>query len=189
MLGALTVQRFVRWIFQSVHQGEPASFVVTGSPDQAARTLAASMPRRRLFGLRDDVVGSVSTTRVVIGRNWLFVPGFAPHFRGQFVTRNGHTHLEGRFQLYLPPRVFMTIWFGFFAVFCLGIIGLTLVALVTSPVAAWRVLLSGAGFLAVGLAFMALAAWWVRSMFRMYGWRAEVEQITTHIRQALRKRV
>lgn len=178
---------FARWIFQSVHQTEPASFAATGSPKKAAQTLEASIHRRR-FTFRDKVVGSVSTTRVVLPLS-PFQFSFAPTFRGQFVTRCGRTHLEGRFQLNVAAQVIVTIWFGFGAIFCLVAMGFTLMALVTSQVAPWRALLGGAVSLAAALGLMALGAWWVRLSCRMYSWRYHVEFITAHIRQVLGKRV
>lgn len=152
-------QRFVQSVLGSMHDAEPASFMAAGSPEQAARTLAASTPRRRRFRFLIEFVGDVSPTRVVIRRRPPFgsrMPG--PHFCGRFVTRGGRTRLEGHFQLDLLSRVLMTVWFGFVALSCLTVIGFTVVALVMALVDGqaipWRGLLMCVLFIGVGFGMM-----------------------------------
>ncbi len=84
----------------------------------------------------------------------------------------------------------MTIWFGFVALWCLTVIGFTVVALVMALVEGqgipWRGLLMCVLFIGVGLGMMIFAATLTGPSTST--WKAEVERISTHIRQTLEGR-
>ena len=80
----------------------------------------------------------------------------------------------------------MTIWFGFVALWCLGVIGFGLVALVKPKVRSLACAAHDRRGPRIGLVFMAVAAWFIGP--RSQTWKAEVERISTHIRQALEGR-
>jgi hypothetical protein len=104
----------VRRLVDSIYGAIPAEFTAPGSPEEAARTLAAATPRSALASLfTEAVVGPVTVDRVSLRRHRPAVNNsFAPYFRGRFTFASGRTVLAGSFGLHPAVKGFMTVWFG-----------------------------------------------------------------------------
>jgi hypothetical protein len=82
-----------------------------GLAESVAR-LQAATSRFSLRKMADQVaMGTVSERRVLLQR---VIPtlenSFKPFFRGRFEQRGAEVHLIGRFAMFWPVKVFMTLW-------------------------------------------------------------------------------
>jgi len=122
--------------------------------------------------LNDEIVGSVSSSKINLTRNRPFVRnGFRAHFSGVLRQEGSKVVLRGEFRLGQGGDVFTLIWFGFIFLW-------TVVAYFTTDYASdeWWLPYAGLGMLSFGLGLT-----WIgkRSGYK------DVEWLTSHLREAL----
>jgi hypothetical protein len=175
----------IRRALEVLYGRSPASFEARGSPEEAALSLSHATPSGFLrAGFSSSVVGSVSASRVVLSYHRpFFSNGFAPVFRGYFSVQGGRTVLLGYFALPLFAQGFMTLWFGFVAVFCLGSLVLGPSEAVRGGASAWAGLLAGLSMCIAGAIFGLLGLGFVWFAKRLA--RNDPERIARHVRECL----
>jgi hypothetical protein len=174
-------RNLLKHLQDAIYGGEPAAFVVDGSPEEAAHRLAAETRRLSLSG---RVVGSASVERVVLRRQrLLWSNSFAPVFRGRFTTENGRTVLRGHFQLRFFVQAFMTFWFAGVGFFVIALLTSALSTAAKAGAPWWRGLLYGFGasLPAFLLAFLGLG---VVLVGRWLG-RSDIPAIRCHVTETL----
>ena len=168
-------------LVNELYRGVQTLIPVNGSPEEAATMLRERTRRWAGLSFMDQVVGSVVIDRVVLRRSHASLRNaFAPIFRGRFVVAHGRTHLTGRFALRRAVQVFMTVWFGFSAVFCVMSLVIGASAALDRGAPAWLGVIAGAPFALGGIALGLLGFGFVRCSKRLS--KADVEHITQHVK-------
>jgi len=167
-------------LMSEIYGGEEASILVDGSPEQAARRLRQSTPRRAGLTFTDKVVGSVTPDRVSLRlRHRSARNAFAPIFRGRFEHLRGRTYLTGRFGLRRPAQVFMTVWFSLIALFCAASVVMGVVASSTKGLPIWTGIVAGGLFALGAIAFGLLGFASLRASKRLA--KADADRIIDHV--------
>jgi hypothetical protein len=175
----------LRRCFDEIYGETPASFEAIGSPDEAARRLAAATPRSALGSLfTESVVGAVSVDRVVLRRHRPSVSNsFAPYLRGRFTVEDGRTVLRGAFGLHAFVKLFLGVWFGFASLAAvMAAVGAQQPG--GAPLSGIEAWLARAFFAAVPLAFGGIGFLFVR--FGKWIARGDAAYIRRHVEAALR---
>jgi hypothetical protein len=150
--------QFIDLIYGSI----PAEFESAFSLDESVQRLSAAT-RRSMFSslFQESAVGPVSARRVSLQHVIpFFGNAFKPFFIGRFSARDGRVVLAGRFTMLLPVRVFLSIWFGFCALWTATATIMAALAMIggrTEGVAVWILPIAGTGMFFIGLGFTRFA--------------------------------
>ena len=151
----------VRWFFQFLYGATPVRFASPYSAHEAMARLSAVVKPSVLSSFSGQcAVGTVTEKKVRIQRVIPLVGNaWKPFFYGSFSAAGTGVVLEGAFKFSAFTRVFMSIWFGFVAVW-------TLLATATvhtkSPSDCWFPLF-GVGMFAAGIAMVHAGKWFARN--------------------------
>jgi hypothetical protein len=151
----------IRWFWNLLYGAEAKVFVSTYELEESVRRLAAATSRSVFSPLAEQMaVGKVTESHVSLRRVMRRVGnGFKPHFIGHFVNERGRVVLKGRFTIALFVKVFMSVWFGFLALWiCLGIRPL----LARDP-SAWWLPVFGIGIFLAAVALVWGCKWLARN--------------------------
>jgi hypothetical protein len=152
----------IRWFWNLVYGSVPAEFQSSYGLDQSVRRLADATGRSVFSALtRQRAVGTVKASKVSLQRVIPFIGNsFKFFFIGQFQNRDGRTVLVGRFTMHWFVKAFMSIWFGFIALW-------TLFAIAALPFHIskdnWFAPLFGVGMFAAGIALVWVCRWFSRN--------------------------
>ena len=170
-------------LVHELYDGEPASIPVDGSPEQAARLLGERTRRWAGLSLMDTVVGSVAVDRVLLRRSHRRLRNaFAPIFRGRFTVTRGRTYLTGKFVLRRSVQAFMTVWFGFIAVYCVASLAIGVRASSDRGAPFWLGIIVGMVFALGAIALGLLGFAFVRCSKRAS--KADIQQIVEHVKSS-----
>lgn len=151
----------IRGLLALFHSTEPYEFRTRMSCDQAVASLRSVISGPVLTALTQEaIIGSVSKQKVVLQRRIPFVQNsFKPYFIGRFSSESGQTVLRGVFTMHWATKAFMTLWFGFGAIWVL----LNLFSAMTNPVDTWFLPFAGLAVMSAGLVLVRFAKWLARN--------------------------
>ena len=149
------VGRFIDSLFGNV----PAQFSSAYPMTESLGRLQAATKRNIFSALfRRAAVGKVTESKVRL--QWVrpaFSNSFKPIFVGAFTQRHGRVTLEGRFTMFLPSKIFMTIWLGLVVV---GTVLAVIIAARDVGTVGLPFALIGVLFFMAGVGFVRLS-WWL----------------------------
>jgi hypothetical protein len=151
----------VRWFFDLIHGGMPARFESRFSVEESVSRLAQAVEPSAFRALtKQRAVGTVTEEKVSIQRVIPLVRNaWKPFFIGSFKTHGNRTVLEGRFTFSTWVKAFMSVWFGFTAIWTV----LVTFAVIAHPVAERALPLFGAGLFCVGILMVLTGKWFARN--------------------------
>lgn len=151
----------VRWFFQFLYCAIPVRFVSPYSAHEAMARLSAVVKPSVLSSFSGQcAVGTVTEKKVRIQRVIPLVGNaWKPFFYGSFSASGTGAVLEGAFKFSVFTRAFMSIWFGFIALWTLLA---TATVLTKSPSDFWFPLF-GVGMFAAGVAMVRAGKWFARN--------------------------
>jgi hypothetical protein len=129
-MNAVPTPSFFDQFRELVYGSSPAEFVSAFPVEESVSRLRAATRRSIFSTLRvDAAVGSVSARAVRLQHVIPFVGNsFKPFFLGSFREVDGKAVLSGRFTMLWAVKAFLTVWFGFCALWTflatLGVLGL-----------------------------------------------------------------
>jgi len=152
--------------FRDLVYGSDAAEFVSAFPIEESVSRLRDATRRSIFSTLtvDAAVGAVSAQRVRLQHVIPFVGNsFKPFFLGSFHEVNGKTVLSGRFTMLWAVKAFLTVWFGFCALWTvlavLGMLGLALGSRHQDPTV-WIFPLVGLAMFAGGIVVVKSAKRW-----------------------------
>jgi hypothetical protein len=158
---------------ESLYLNEPAEFRSDFALDESIKRLHQVI-RPTIFHtlFKQSAVGRVSETEVRVKRHIpLFSNSFKPIYVGTFEATPAAVVLKGTFTTFMFSKLFMTVWFGFVAlwttvtfVFALAVLAIELLypsAFDSNPQILWVVVfpLFGLGLFAFGYCILRFARW------------------------------
>ena len=164
----------VRWFLQFLYGSIPVRFASPYSVHESMTRLSAVVKPSILSSFSGQcAVGTVTEKKVRIQRVIPLVGNaWKPFFYGSFSAAETGSVLVGAFKFSAFTRVFMSIWFGFIAIWTLLA---TATVLIKSPSDFWFPLF-GVGMIAAGIAMIRVGKWFARN---------DVSWLTQVITQAL----
>ncbi len=151
----------IRRLMDVIYGAVPADFESEFGLDESVKRLS-SATKRSVFGAltHQAAVGRVSKRRVVLQKVIpFFGNSFKPFYTGEFREANGRVVLTGRFAMHWSVKTFMTLWFGFCALWTV----LAIVPLLMRDPSAWWFPLGGMGMFVAGVSFVAFGKWLARN--------------------------
>jgi hypothetical protein len=151
----------VRWFFNLIYGGMPTRFESRFSVQESVSRLTQAVEPSAFRALtKQSAVGTVTEEKVSIQRVIPLVRNsWKPFFIGSFKTHGDRTVLEGRFTFSTWVKVFMSVWFGFTAIWTV----LVTIAVIAHPVAEFWLPLFGAGLFCVGILMVLTGKWFARN--------------------------
>jgi hypothetical protein len=150
-----------RWFYELLYGSVCVEFKSAFGLEASIEQLRAATKRSAFSALaKEAAVGTVQASRVRLQRVIPMVGNsFKPFFIGYFESRRDEVWLVGRFTIWWPVKVFMSVWFGFILLFC----ALSLVAPVKSADGKLPFILGPAGMFLAGIALVRLGRWFSRN--------------------------
>jgi len=151
-----------RWFYNLIYGSELASFESAYSLDESVKRLSDASTDSIIATLgRQTAYGSVSDHEVQLTRTIPFVRNsFKPVFVGSFQRVGDRTILVGKFTMHWVAKAFLSLWFGFCALWTL----LVLVAGISKGLGeVWWMPLGGTGFFLFGILLVGFCRWLSRN--------------------------
>jgi len=153
--------RLIRRFLNLLYGSTPVEFESSFELNESIARLKAASGRTFLSALtRQRAVGTVRESYVSLRRDIpMFHNSFKPFFIGRFIERNERVVLAGRFTMLWFTKAFMSIWFGFGALWIILAFALPL----KTHSNTWWFPLSGIGMFCAGTAFVWFGKWLSRN--------------------------
>jgi hypothetical protein len=151
----------VRWFFNLIYGGVPARFESPYSVRESVARLAQAVKPSIFHALtKQSAVGTVTEEKVSIQRVIPLVRNsWKPFFIGSFETLQDRAVLAGQFTFSPWVKVFMSVWFGFIAIW----IALATAAVISHPAADFWFPLFGVALFGVGIVMVLVGKWFARN--------------------------
>lgn len=146
---------------ESLYGGDTREFVSAFGLEESVRRLDSATARSVMSAMTKEIaVGKVSVESVSLQRVIPMVGNsFKPYFAGKFVEDGDRVLLRGTFTMSRSSKVFMSIWFGFTALWTV----LAFMALAAGTAPTWWFPFAGLAMLGAGVGMVKAGKWFSRN--------------------------